>query len=370
MMDVGIICEYFPDSAAREMRGGVEARTYFIARHLAKKHDVTVYSINEEGFSQETSFEGLNVKRVGPKVTYSQSSSLAKRAVYMRAAAKAAKEAGHDLVDGTSVMGYAPAWWSNACARVITYHDVWVGKWIRNFGVKGVFGEALERYVLSRDWDHIIAVSGYTKDNLLRNGIPHEKVTVAPNGIDVEEYLQVSSPKNVEPTISCVARLVGYKRVKDLLEAAAKVREQVPDLKVKVVGTGPERERLSERARCLGVSDAVDFMGYVKEHRKVLETIKSSHVFCLPSAVEGYGITVVEAIALGVPYVAADIPAVREATRGGTGGRLYPVGDVKALTHALVDALDQKITGGVESIDEYDWSRSAEVVESVYESVK
>ncbi len=361
-MKIALICEFFPESSGREMRGGVEARTYFMGRGLAKRHDVTVYSVKEPGFTN-TSIDGMDVVRVGPEMKYTQASSLPDRIRFMRDAAEQVK--GFDVVDGASVIGYPAAWWSKCPVKTVTYHDVWVGRWIRNIGWKGAFGELMERYVLSRRWNLVTAVSEYTKQNLVKHGVDAEKITVAPNGIDVREYAGVKAEKFDKPTVCTVARLVKYKRVGDLIQAAANMKEDVPGLQVKVVGTGPERKTLERLARDLGVD--ADFMGYVPKHSRVLETVKASHAFCLPSAVEGYGITVVEAMALDVPYVASDIPAVREATRNGSGGLLYETGNIGKLADGLKTVLQGGVEGGVDFIGEYEWSRTVEKVEEAYE---
>jgi glycosyltransferase involved in cell wall biosynthesis len=368
-MKVALVCEYFPASSGREMRGGVEARTYFVGRALAAEHDVTVYAIREMGLEDESVVDGMRVVRVEPQVEYSQAGSLGKRLAFMRNTGRVLKGEEYDVVDGTSILGYPPAWSSGAGARVATYHDVWIGEWVRNLGVVGVFGEVLERYVLGRDWSQFIAVSEYTKGKLLRQGIREDKITVAPNGIDVGEYESVKAKRYEEPTICAIARLVKYKRVSDLIKAAAVLKKDIPDLHVKIIGTGPDRSRLKAEAARLGLSDCVEFMGYVEKHADVLGTLKASHAFCLPSAVEGYGITVVEAMALGVPYVASDIPAVREASRGGAGGLLYKLGDVGELAAGLKRVLEGEVAGGTGFIGEYDWGVTGRIVGGVYERV-
>jgi glycosyltransferase involved in cell wall biosynthesis len=365
-MRIALVCEYFPISPEREMRGGVEARTYFIARHLARRNDVTVYSIREPGQSPQSEFEGMRVLRVAPEVEYSQSSSLLQRFMFMRNAERLLRAGDYDVVDGASVMGYPPAWRSGAPSRIVTYHDVWLGQWVKNLGPKGLFGEAMERYVLSRKWDHYIAVSYYTRGNLMREGISGDRITVAPNGIDVAEYSAIEARKFDRPTVCAIARLVSYKRLDDLIRACAALRSEFPDMQLIIVGTGPMERSLKELALSLGIGDCVEFMGYVVRHSQVLETLKASHAFCLPSAVEGYGISVVEAMALGVPYVASDIPAIREATSGGEGGLLFRVGDVNDLVEKLRRVLSGAVVGGAKDIGRYDWGRSAAIVEGVY----
>ncbi len=368
-MKIAIICEYFPKSSDMEVRGGVEARTYYVGRHLAKKHELTVYSALEEGMDKESEFDGIRVVRVKPEIIYSQKSSLAKRLAFMRNAAKEVRTYGADLVDGASVLGYPPAWWSGCGVRTITYHDVWCGKWVHNIGVSGVFGELMERYTLTRDWDQIIAVSKYTRDNLIRFGVNDEKVTVAENGIDLGEIEGVDAEKFEHPTICAVSRLVSYKRIEDLIDAAHMLKKDVKDLRVKIVGTGPMMQTLKSRAARLGVGDVVEFVGHVEKHSEVLRIMKSSHVFCQPSVVEGFGISVVEAMALKTPYVASDIPAMREATSGGVGGILYTPKDTAELAESLKKALEGGVIGGSDEIGDYDWKVRAKKVEDAYEQL-
>jgi glycosyltransferase involved in cell wall biosynthesis len=368
-MKIALVCEFFPRSAAREIHGGVEARTYFIGRILARRHDVTVYAVKEPGTPPEDRFEGMRVVRVGPETEYSQASSLHKRLAFMMNATRALRGEDYDVVDGCSIMAYPAAWRGGRGARIMEYQDVWAGRWVSNLGWKGIFGEALERYTLSRGWDHIVAGSGFTRDSLVRYGIAPERITVAYNGIDLAEYSAVKAEKFPQPTVCAISRLVSYKRIGDLVRAAAAVRESVPDLKVRVIGVGPERESLEALSRSLGLSDCVDFMGYVERHADVLRTLKSSHAFCLPSVVEGFGISVVEAMALGIPYVASDIPAIREVTRGGAGGLLVGPRDPDSLAAGLIRVLSGEVRGGAPFIGEYDWSCAAAKVEEVAEGV-
>ena len=366
-MDIGLISEYFPKSGGDEARGGVEYRAYYIACMLARNHEVTVYTVKEGGSPPRDSFDGFNVEYVEPEIGYSHSGNLLERFNFMRNAGKNMASAGHDLVDAYSFMSYPAGWRSGADARIATYHDVWAGRWMKIMGLKGALGELLERYVLSRDWSHIIAVSDYTRRNLLAHGVDEEKVSVVHNGVSLKELGQVKAEKTLNPSICVISRLVGYKRVGDVLEAAKKL-EAYPSLKVDVVGTGPLLGRLKAKAKSLGIHERVTFHGYVKERVRMLELLASSHCFILPSVVEGFGMTVVEAMGLGVPYAASDIPPVREATGGGVGGLLYPPGDIDSLSQAV----ERILAGGVKPdksfvIENYDWKKLAKSVAEIYE---
>ncbi|MCX6695051.1 MAG: glycosyltransferase family 4 protein [Candidatus Altiarchaeota archaeon] len=369
-MKIALVTEYFPGSERREISGGVEARVFYVGKHLAERNDVTVYASLQPGLPRESEFEGMKVVRVRPEVEYSQSSSLAKRITFIRNTVKEMRKESYDVADGYSFVSYPAAWNSRAGKKIATYHDVWTGEWMIHFGLKGIMGEALERYALTRRWDKFIAVSEYTKGKLVKAGVNPEKISVVHNGVDYEQVKETRVAKAETPTVCAVSRLVKYKRIGDLIEAMPEVRKKIPDARLVIIGGGPEEQRLKELARKLGLGESVEFMGFIKDHKKVLDTIKSSHAFCLPSAVEGFGISIIEAMALNVPYVASDIPAIREATHGGAGGLLHKTGDAKDLSEKLVNVLEGNVKADADFIEkEYDWKNLAQKVEEIYRSI-
>ena len=120
-----------------------------------------------------------------------------------------------------------------------------------------------------------------------------------------------------------VGRLVEYKRVDDLLGAIKIIKGHIPDIQCKVIGSGPQENKLKALAEEFGIADCVEFFGFVPARKDVIALMKRSHVFCLPSVVEGFGMVTIEAMAAGIPYVNSDIPATREITQGGMGGLLF-----------------------------------------------
>jgi len=368
-MRIALMTEYFPKTEKAELSGGVEARTFYIGKYLAKRHDVTVFTTPEGGFEGDSRVLGMTVRRIGPPVEYSQSSSLLSRARFIRNAIKEVGKESYDVADGASFVSYPVAWNSRAEKKVATYHDVWVGEWVRHLGLKGLLGEALERYALSRRWDGFIAVSEYTKGKLVEAGVSRDKIAVVHNGVEYEKLERITADKFREPTVCIVSRLVSYKNVDDLVRALPHVKKKIPEVKLKIVGGGPEEGNLRRLAVKLGLEGNVEFMGFVKDHDKVLETIKSSHAFALPSTVEGFGISIIEAMALKVPYVASDIPAIREATHGGAGGLLHKPRDTEDLAGKLIKALEGKVKANADFIQkEYDWKTLAKKIEETYEN--
>lgn len=324
-MKICFITEYFPRSENLEIKGGVEAVAFNEAYYLSKDNDITVLTSYEEGMEKEKNIGNIKIIACGKKRSYTQKGSFKNRLLFMKAAYDIAKKLDFDIVVGYNFITYIIAW---KLAKkldipcVARYHDVWIGEWVKNIGITGLFGEILERYFLSRDIELLIAVSNFTANNLKKH-FPEDKIVVVPN---IVEFKKIESEKFENRTISCVSRLVEYKRVEDLILAMDILINQndskYKDLKVKIVGTGPEEERLKDLVKEKNLYNNIIFCGFVEKHEDVLKIINSSHIFCLPSKVEGFGIVIVESLGCGVPFVASNIPPVVE-TSGKKGGLFF-----------------------------------------------
>jgi len=312
-MKICIVTEYFPRSENFEIKGGAEASAFNESYQLSKNNEVIVLTSREEGVPSEYEIKGIKVICCGRERSYVQSGSFLNRLSFMKDAYSVGKKLNVDLVIGYNFITHPVAWKISKklnIPSVARYHDVWIGKWFKNMGPGGLVGEILERYNLSRDFSLIVSVSDYTRKNLEKH-FPADKITVVPNIVD---FSPVKSEKYSETTISCVARLVEYKKVDDLIRAMKILKKEMPDVKCKIVGTGPMEKKLKSLCSNLDLNDSIEFCGFVEKHEDVLKIINSSHVFCLPSIVEGFGIVIVEAMGCGVPFLAARIPPVMEAS--------------------------------------------------------
>jgi glycosyltransferase involved in cell wall biosynthesis len=102
-----------------------------------------------------------------------------------------------------------------------------------------------------------------------------------------------------------------------------------------VAGSGPLEDDVAKRAAELGVSDALDLLGYVPFGPRLAELYRGSHAFVHVSLTEGLPQVLVEAQAAGLPIVATDVGGVRAALRGGTDGLLIPPGAARPAVEAL-----------------------------------
>ena len=171
--------------------------------------------------------------------------------------------------------------------------------------------------------------------------------------------------------VAYLGRLESYKRIDRLLRACAALVERFPRLEIVLIGRGAERKRLEALARELGIAERTRFTGFVSDaERDTL--LAGARVAVCPSVKEGWGLTVIECNALGVPVVATDAPGLRDAVRPGETGLLVPDGDAEAFTAGLRDAIGGLLTHEPQLArlateahrwaQGFDWERSAEVM--------
>lgn len=176
-----------------------------------------------------------------------------------------------------------------------------------------------------------------------RYGIPPARLRVVPEGIPVDEWSAVAERGEARrprtpPTVLSVARQYPRKNTASLLRAFPRVAASVPEARLRVIGGGPELSRLRRTAASLGIAGRVAFDGEA-DGETVRGAYGESHVFCLPSLQEGFGIAFLEAMAAGLPVVACRCGAVPETVPDGEAGLLCPPGNDRALARALVRLL-------------------------------
>ncbi len=378
-MKILILTEFFPKTDKGEITGGVETRAFYIAKELAKEHEVTVITSRFKDTSKFDNFGNINVIRCGVKRSYSQTGSILQRLSYIISAYLIGKKLDIDIIDGYNYISYIPAIWISKKKKIpaiATYHDVWInGDWIKNVGfISGIIGEIIERYILSskgKKWRLFITNSNATKNKLVDFGVSQNKIYTIYSGIILDMYNKIIVEKYNDLTIVCLARLVKYKKIDNLINAINIVKNEIPNIKCKILGDGPERKSLELLVKRLNLENNVEFMGFVN-HSDGAVILKSSHVFCLPSIVEGMGLVTVEAMAAQVPYVNSDIPPTVEITNNGKGGLLFKKEDYKDLANKIIILLknkkiyNEKFLEAKEQVKIFDWSNITKNIEEIY----
>ncbi|MDE2029983.1 MAG: glycosyltransferase [Alphaproteobacteria bacterium] len=188
---------------------------------------------------------------------------------------------------------------------------------------------------------HFIAVGEAVRERAIAFGIPSEKLAVKYIGIDTSRF----APRADQPIaqrkkkILCVGRMVENKGGCYLIEAFARVRHEIPDAELTMIGAGELLESCKELAARLNVP--VRFTGGTP-HDQIIEELHDSRVFCLPSitiasgASEGMPIVVMEAQACGIPVVTSARGGATEGIIDGVTGFAFAERDVDALAAHLV----------------------------------
>jgi glycosyltransferase involved in cell wall biosynthesis len=181
------------------------------------------------------------------------------------------------------------------------------------------------------------AISESTRDDLVRRGVPTERVRVVHPGVDSARYSPDAAGRRAPaPRFLYVGRLKRYKGIGLALRALAHARRTRPDLQLDIAGTGDHRADLEALAVELDLSSSVKFHGFVTEAEK-LALLREAWANVFPSPKEGWGITIVEAAACGTPSLASDSPGLRDSVRHGETGFLVPHGDVEALAERMLE---------------------------------
>jgi glycosyltransferase involved in cell wall biosynthesis len=201
--------------------------------------------------------------------------------------------------------------------------------------------------LLARLCHRVVAVGEEVRAFLLNHvGIPAGKAVVIPNGVDLVRYTpeprtsrQTLGLRPAGPLIGHVARLEPDKDQETLLRAFRIVLDSCAEATLAVVGDGALRDRLSNRARSLGVADRVDFLGL---RRDVAEILPHLDAFVLSSRNEGLPLAILEAMACGRPVVATAVGAVPELIEHGISGFVVLPGDPSGLAAALATVLQDR----------------------------
>jgi glycosyltransferase involved in cell wall biosynthesis len=168
--------------------------------------------------------------------------------------------------------------------------------------------------------------------------VPSERLAVVPEPIDLAEWRRrfaaVEPAPSGPPSVLAVARMYPRKRLDDLLRAAAVLRERIPDVRIRIVGEGPESVRLRALHATLGLGETVTFLGEVSRQELAVQYVRA-HCFCLPTVQEGFGLVFAEAMAAGLAVVACRAAAVPEIVEDRRTGLLVNPGSPEELAMAL-----------------------------------
>jgi glycosyltransferase involved in cell wall biosynthesis len=224
----------------------------------------------------------------------------------------------------------------------------------------GYFSAATTRFYMTlerlaaRLADAIIANTEGLRDELVDTYriTSRERVFISPLAVDLEPFLTAprkqgrfraawSIPADV-PLIGIVGRLVPIKNHKLFMEAAARIRQELPQARFVVVGDGETRHDLEQQVQALGLRDAVTFTGWMRDLAAVYSDLDTA---VISSNNEGVPGSITEALCARCPVVSTAVGGVPEMLEHGDVGLLVPPGDADALARAIISAVRQPLDG-------------------------
>jgi glycosyltransferase involved in cell wall biosynthesis len=216
--------------------------------------------------------------------------------------------------------------------------------------LRGYFGPLRSRIfrwlerLLARRTTVLVAVSPQVRDDLVELGVaPREKFAVVRLGIELEQRVGADANGRAEMrrylgipagrfAVGWVGRMTAVKRGDDVLEGFKELRLRGVDATLFLVGDGPDRPQLEQRAHELGIMRDTLFLGYQED---VASLYAAFDALVLPSSNEGTPVSVIEALAAGRPVVATRVGGVPDVVRDGQDGFLVEPGDTEGLADRL-----------------------------------
>ncbi len=296
--------------------GGIELRMHDMARYMAKRgHDVTVLTGQLEGTpEEEMTPDGYRIVRLRSKFLNIYNPPHIKSYDIL----ETLKSLDADIVNYN--YRWAPSWDKEVAKydgkRIFTYHNMW-GEGTGLVGMASGINDSLYRKKLM-SYDHIVCVSEFVRQDLIRRGIPADMTTTIPNGYECKPLVDVPEGD----FILSLGRLVKTKGLDYLMEA----------MKLVMCGKGPEKDHLEKLIVRYGLQDKVTMKGFVSDEEK-LQLMSTCKFFVIPSLFESFGIAALEQMASGKPVVSTNVNGLPEVV--GDGGIMVDPRDSKALAEAM-----------------------------------
>lgn len=356
------ICFY--NVTASFIPGGLETYCWEAGRALARRgHEVSIVA-GDRGEARHTEVELIRfpfrIEQSWPKFGTRFRRLMERLSFAHYGGLKHLSSSGYDAVIINKPFDFPVLW--QARRRGMTAQTLFRSGGTDFFMGDGLFAGAI---------DHWVSTSRYNAAQIEeRYG---RAVTVIHNGVDTDHFCPRSrqpSLANLPPEarmIVSVGRLVGWKGLHVIIDALAQLPASVHYL---ALGEGTEQAALLERARERGVADRVHFAGRIP-HADLPHWLSLGDIFVQPSiGEEAFGISVVEAMACGLPVLAANNGGMKEIVQPGVTGQLLQAGDVgiwlRALKSTLTDVSALRAMGAASrqrAIDHFTWAANAAAIE-------
>lgn len=332
MLLSNIIVLNWKDSVHPES-GGAESYCQNIASELARNGArVTYLTSRPKGSSRQDRADGYTILRLGSRLT------LYPLALIWILRHRRTIDAIIDSQNG--IPFFSPLTASRRTPIVMLVHHVHQSQFAMYFPpFLAAIGRLLESTVARLVYGKrpVCAVSPSTRTEVRRQLRVRGPIYITPNGHRIA--YEIERARSARPTITCVGRLTAHKRWHLVVTAAAALVADGVPVQVNIVGSGPEAERLSDQVTALGLDSHVTLYGYVPDAERD-RLLAEAWLTVSTSVGEGWGLSVIEAAAQGVPAVALDVPGLRDSVRNGETGWLTTESELAMTLADVLSKLD------------------------------
>ena len=241
---------------------------------------------------------------------------------------------------------FSPIWCSKK-KRIFYIHQLTREIWtIMMPNILGNIGRRLETPMLKLNrHDKVITVSESTKQELINIGFKNENIQIIHNAVSFEhmQFEELEGDNKENPIFIYIGRYAAYKGIDDAFLAFAKVKNEIPNAKLWIIGKKNDEyydkvlySIAIRNALTIGEEETNDIViwGFVSEEQKI-ELQRKAHVLLFPSIREGWGIIVLEAALCGTPSIVYNSPGCRDAVDFGKGGYLCRKNTVNELAEQM-----------------------------------
>ncbi len=208
--------------------------------------------------------------------------------------------------------------------------------------------------------DVILSVSEALKDKIIQLGIPAAKVFRLYNAVDsgfsVQDQKMSRQKLNLLPDkkyILFIGNLIPIKGISNLIDAFEKyILKEFSEVDLVIIGAGPLRSELEKKIEKINSGNRIRLLG-VRPHSEIPAWMNACDLLCLPSYNEGFPVTLIEARACGLPFVASRVGGIPELVTPVDSDRLVPPGDIDALGKALKQKISESMLSEITRISRF-----------------
>jgi glycosyltransferase involved in cell wall biosynthesis len=342
--------------------GGAETHVFEILGRLVRRgHEVTQLASGFPGGAPREVVDGVAVRRLGGLARYYPAAALA--------CARETRAGRYDVVvECLNKAPYFSPLYARAPVLALCHHLFGETAFAQvAWPIAAAVFTAEQLIPLAYRRQRFLTISESSREDLVRRGVARERIDVSLPGIR-RPRIAGKPLRERPPRIVYVGRVERYKRVDVMLRAAAPLVAEHPALELVVIGRGGDQARIERIAGELGLASRTRLLGFVDDDERD-RWLAESRVCVCASEKEGWGLTVIEANAVGTPVVASDAPGLRDSVRHGETGWLAPVGDVGAFRARIAELLrageaaEAMARRGEEWARRFDWDVAASEME-------